>query len=387
MAKVTPILWDSRTSKSGKYPIKIRITNTINGKTYVEYEPVGYSVAVNEWDYNNKIVKKHPLATDINGKIKDMVYILEKKDIKGETIHLGNTESFFWWFDEYLKNCKAVNTETTYRNMFVFRNYLKNYCQSDLLLKHLNVKFIRDLQTHMLTYGFNKRKKGMSPNSVLGYLDWLKAVCNFILEDENVDWKTPFIKRSNIKREKKQQARLTLDQIILFLNADLSSFQKLARDMWIAAFYGGGMRFWDVMLLNENFIHENKLKYSTHKTKVDIDLPLLPEFIQVMKQYDFQFPFKCDKNTTQKEIRRINCNYDGHLKRAAKSVGLPKISFHTARYSFLDHLILMGLTPTEAQVAVGHGVVNTTIRYMKSSYSEQINGAMLKAFPQLSTLP
>ena len=54
MATISAILWDNRDSKSGVYPIKIRITETINKKTKLKYHLIDEYVSRDTWDKENE---------------------------------------------------------------------------------------------------------------------------------------------------------------------------------------------------------------------------------------------------------------------------------------------------------------------------------------------
>lgn len=383
---ITPILWTSTKTSHGRYPIKIRVTEMIDGKPKTKYYPVGAKVTKDDWDHQKEIVKKEePLAPEINLKINEMVYNLKKKNLKGEAVLPGDRQSYYWWFEQFLKNNENIIGEG--RNAFVaqvFKN-LKRYRQT-LSLEQLDLQFLNEYRAYLLEFGSrNRLGGGISINTVRVYFQTIRAVYRLALGSGAIEYhKNPF--NGLLLRSKKvRQPRLNYAQVLQFYNADLPKpQQRIVRDWWIISYFCDGMRFADLIKFNEKYIKNGKLQYTMSKTKKIKTVDEIESIaLELLEKYNFEFPWKCNPKNEYKSINLIKGRVCYHLPKACKNAGIPAVTLHKTRHSIIDRSVEMDLTPSELQGVLGHSTLNTTVIYLQSDYPDKAASGHKKLFPKI----
>lgn len=370
--KFKAILWTYHKTKSGEYPIKIRIVNTIDGRTITKYHPLNILVRKDEWDKKNGRVKFGNNAQEINLKIIETCNSIEKNYIESGQAAVGKHDELNWWMEEYHKNAKLKHGTYYVKMLNTVKNILKEYLPH-IPLRSFNTKFLTDFERHLL-------EKGYHVNYVANILIRVKSVVKEAVKAGAMEYhKNPFL-NFKVKQIKTDRQRLQYSDIVKLEKVKLSDSVELARDMYIFSFYCGGIRFGDLCRLNKSNYDNGRLIYTVSKTNVNRNIKLNDKALAVFKKYGYCFPTGVNWKDEDVSISAKNALLNKYLKQACEKAKIPKISFHSSRNSIADYAIKKKLSPREIQGILGHTTFNTTEVYLRSFYQEENDEVMDKLF-------
>lgn len=344
------ILWKYYKGKDGLYPIKLRHTQTVAGKTKVTYKETG--IRVEKKQFSNGRVKNHPKEQELNIKIASM--------------------------------CNAPSEQKTF--LEIYKDFIERphgyYHKRKLqgvynIIEKRNPKLTIDWLMHLER---DLIKEGKHPNYVADIFNRIKTVVNLMVKSGALDYhKNPFhyFKIKTIKTEKQ---RLTYEQLLLLQGFKLDKTRSLARDMYIVAFYQGGIRFGDLCRLNRGNVQKDRLLYTMHKSNQERNLVLNPIAESILKKYNYQFPLNINWKQEDKSINAKNALMNKYLKQACKLAGIPQVSFHTARHSIADLAVQRKLSSKQLQGILGHSKLTTTEAYLKGFYREETDSGLSQLF-------
>ncbi len=376
---ITPVVFTSgRETKSGLYPIKIRITEMINGKPKTNYEKIGKSIPLDHWDSKtNRVNHKNPLMQDINFKINEVLLKLNKNALNGVPVLSGDREDFYWWYEEFLKTYKKNNSTFTYKSQENPLIRLKKF-REKLKVSQFDLKFLMEFKAQM-------GADGCGENYIKDVFKRIGSVVKIIVNSGALEYHKNPLLTFKIKTKNTERPRLPIDEIKKFEIGELKGVQKIARDWYIISFYLGGIRFGDVFRLRENNFIDGRLIFKMNKTGGLINKPIPEKIIPLLKEYNYRYPsnvllvseftetfsskkaedIKIKKDIIDKQIKNTGQLYRKALKRACKTLGIQPINPHTVRHSLADFGIEQGLTPPEIQGQLGHKDLDTTVAYLK----------------------
>lgn len=393
--RLRPILWIYDPQKDGKFPVKICITRTSNGKTTRNHFKMDFSVKESEWDEKAGRVKtKHPNAVEMNLKISEALHNIEKNDLTGSTGIAALTSdqtSFYWWFQERINLAKEKHSAYHWKKQNTSLMKLKEFAPN-LLIHQVNHRFLSSYEVYLL-------KKGHHKNYVADLLVRIRCVTNDMLIAKAIH-DNPF---QNFKITEVRSERKRLDFVEFAEMKSLAIPQsthgrdhdsvRLAMSMFIFSFYTGGIRFGDMCRLKWSMIKDGRLRFIMHKTSQERNIKLNKFALNILNAYQesadgYIFPTKFDpaKDNSQPErhkedisINVRNSFYNKKLKLACKWARIPQITFHTARHLLGDAAINAGVDMRSLQQIFGHKTITTTEAYAKSLYSNMSDDALDKA--------
>jgi site-specific recombinase XerD len=228
-----------------------------------------------------------------------------------------------------------------------------------------------------------------NPNTVRKELQRLRRVFRQAMKDEVIGPENdPFVIFDMPRSRKPDRRKLSSDEIRQLEEVELPFGSKLqiARDAFLLAFYGGGIRFGDLCCLKESNILGGRLRYRMLKTGTDVNIPLPPQaFSKLVGLYEdvgsgYLFPFlnEGDESDPVGLRRRISSNntlVNMHLKQVGKAAGVrPEgLSMHVARHSYADMARSKGGDLYAISRTLGHTDLKTTEQYLKSLDQEAVD--------------
>lgn len=389
--KAKVVLWKHTTLKDGTHPIKIKITQTINGVTKERYTPIGAHALPVQWDEVNRRAKpNHPNSQAINIKIASMMLDIQNQMIRDEDVNFakvggGNVVEYF---EDILKEIKAKHSALYYLGMNAVKNKLRDF-NPDLTFSKLKLSDIRAFEHHLIGLGNGK-------TTIHHNLKRLKYICSLAVKDGIMEYtKNPFLnytlegyktKKNRMPYEKIQE----IEKLHLIENTPIWH----VRNYWLFSFYCAGIRFGDMSrLLKSNVVksgREYRLVYTMNKTTKHRRIFMTEKAVEIYKLYEkhpgpLLFPIlktiHVDKFKQQEAISRANASANKYLKTLEKMVISDiKLSFHSSRHSFADYAKKSGLDTHTIKDLLGHDKITTTEIYMSSFYEEETEAAMKKLF-------
>jgi site-specific recombinase XerD len=386
--KIKPLLWKYNTLKDGTHPIKIRISDIINGKKSQRYFNLDFYVTPQQWDNKNAMVKyNHPLAAEINIKISTKMRDLQKQYLETDKIDFKKTNSIISYYENMLPELKIRCSAVFYNKMESILKKLKRF-NSNLEFDNFKLTDIRDFEMHLF-------KIGNSRNTVLDNLHRLKYIINNAVKDGILPYdKNPFLNYKFIwPAHKKERIEYSEIKKIEALNLKVNSSIWHTRNYWLFSFYCAGIRFGDLCRLSQDNIVKikglTKLVYTMNKTNKHRNILLTENALNILKLYsenhDLIFNIIThipkDKFVELRLIASQNALSNKNLKTIAKLAGISTwLTFHSSRHSFADYAKQNDLDIHTIKELLGHSKVTTTEIYMKSFYQEETDNAMNKLF-------
>lgn len=238
---------------------------------------------------------------------------------------------------------------------------LHNYKAKDILLKDLNHAFITNFDYYL------KNNDKVSNNTSMMYIKRLKRVVRIALDLEWID-RDPFA-RFKCSFKDTNRSFLTMDEINRITESSLTirSLDE-ARDFFLFACYTG-LSYTDIKILTPADvtigIDGNRwITIFRKKTGVRSSIPLLPEVIRIIKNYEnhpvsnnrgvlLPIPSNQQMNKMLKDLA-IMCKIGKHL------------TCHVARHTFATSVTLGNDVPLETvSNLLGHKSVKTTQIYAR----------------------
>lgn len=244
--------------------------------------------------------------------------------------------------------------------------YLKWGYVMDKLKKEYPTLLIKDINRELLvSYKEHLVKLGNNQNTIHSNFKVLRAIYQEAIK-KGITTVNPFIDLE-IKQVVPTKERLDMAEITLIQQLSLQKGTNiyLAQKTFLFAFFCWGMRFRDVALLEWSNIEGNILSYTTSKSgfKKRISMILDPRAIEILncfpKDGKYVFPLLRrewkDKLEFEKVVSVADATINENLKEVARQAEVKKkISFHTARHSFIDILKKKGVSTEKRMQMVGH---------------------------------
>lgn len=373
--KIKPVIWnhqkqknDKRGLKDGTFPVKIRATTTEGGRTKVRYFPLQFYIKPEEWDAKSCRVKpSRSNSSEINLKISEKMVEIERNFIHHEEAEPGNRTDFYYWLDLRISglqkriNPKTGEGENYYGNFISLKNTLKTYSNS-LTVRSVTVEWLKNYEAHL-------RFKGRKQTTIYELMNKIHSVILLAIQGGAIPMtKDPFL-RFGVPKGESEKISLTEDQIDILAKFKGSKPLEKAVKFYLVSYYEGGMRGGDVCRLKWSMINDGGLSYKMHKTKINFQIPVTKQALEVLNSIDrtseYIFDFEIDWKNQDWAIRVVLSAVRRNLKRACRLMGLPEITPHTTRNSLGSKAHKEGVSTKDMQGVFGHKSETTTQIYQK----------------------
>jgi integrase len=300
--KITPILF-SRKLSNGLFQVKIRIFNEGNSK----YLNTGIEIEKNHWDSKMRRIKELksiPNHEELNGKIQHLVNSLKKNPtIKKEDEEITQKQfslvEFLIFFERQIDIQVAQKKYNTYRKNRVVLNHLKAFNSFNPISNYIDRQFLDDFKIYLF------KEVKLKQNGFFSYFKVFRTYINKIIESNHPLFRAennPFL-YYKMKEDPVLKIKLTKEQFKLIEGMKIENNPTLerARNLFVFAYYSGGMRIADILTLQWRNIVGDRLEYRMRKTKKDISIPLNLKQLEIIYRYA---PVLSDEEKTKKHISR-----------------------------------------------------------------------------------
>lgn len=202
-------------------------------------------------------------------------------------------------------------------------------------------------------------KKGNATNTVASKIRMLKAIVHFAIAEGYI--KNDPLKSLKINSERTR--RVAISQIELlqlshaYFNDDRLPWKlKPVLKHFLFCCYTG-LRYNDLKTLRHAHLIDNCIKIKMHKTRLPVDIPLLPEALKFLED--------CDGTGGRVFNVFTNEACNRYLKEIAEYFGIDKnITFNVSRHTFATTCIALGIPIKVVSEILGHTSVKTTENYL-----------------------
>lgn len=399
-ASVDVICYTSKTLKDGTCPLMLRITKSRKRK----YLSIGMSVEPKFWDFDKNRPKRNcpnKTAIDklINAKLSEYNNLIidlsaEQRQYTPESLvqTLDSKVAFKTVLELYNSLIADMQKSGKLGNAAVYK-----YSRDSLIKFNRNTLDIpfRDIDAVWLKrYEEWLHGRGCKDTTTSQLFRTLRSVFNKALEIGIIKHDCyPFAKfklsKFDLSTEKRAIAKSDMQKII---DLDLSHacfYTRLAKEMFIFSYFGAGINFTDIALLQFSDIKENRVHYIRKKTGKAIGFPLSDMGKEIISNYgnrehsdsDYIFPI-LSKHTHKTELQKRNRIHKvlGHVNKRLKEIGaltgIEDLTTYVARHTFATVLKRSGVNIAIISESLGHSDLATTQIYLDSFENSQIDEAM-----------
>ena len=283
--------------------------------------------------------------------------------------------SFTAYFEQFIEGLNTQDRFWDWKKYRVTLKKLRACLGNEIHWKDLDRSALQDFEKHL------REECGNSNNTTRKELQRLRRVIRQGIKDGIVKPEAdPFLVYNRPPAKEVERRKLSIEEIQTLEQLDLEagSSLRIARDAFILAFYGGGIRFGDVCLLQAESVSDGRLEYRMMKTGSLVSIPLPGPALRIIEAYGiirryYLFPYlkKGIENNQVELRRRINSRnvvVNGELKRLAKLAGLQSegLTFHVARHSFADYARRQSGDLYAVSKTLGHTSLQVTQQYLRS---------------------
>lgn len=184
--------------------------------------------------------------------------------------------------------------------------------------------------------------------------------------------------------------KLNMDEFRAIQSVALEGKEHIARNLWVFATLGRGMRAHDILALRWTNLVDGRLKYYSEKNKKSFDIQVTPAMEACMEgldrsgEYVWPFvtlPFSVSKKNGKQYRQHINSKntlVNNYLKTIAEKAGISKhVTMHVARHTFAFISDQANVPLGTLQQLLGHSKMTTTMQYAESlRRSEELDKAV-----------
>ena len=243
------------------------------------------------------------------------------------------------------------------------------YKKSDVKLKQLDLKFIKDLEYYW------KTEKKLRQATIYRSMQRVKKIIQFAI-DENYLQKNPFSLYKN-KKYKGAIVYLTDEELKRLMHHNFTQKRlQQVKDMFVFCCYTG-LAYQEMSSLRSHHVSKGFdgnlwINMVRQKTEQPIAIPLLLQAEAILDKYK-----QVNSDVVLPSIS--NQKFNSYLKEIAELVGIEKkLTHHIARKTFATAVLLLnGVSMEVVSELLGHSKVTVTqehyAKVVKSKVSEEIN--------------
>jgi len=268
-------------------------------------------------------------------------------------------------------NMEGVLAHGTLKNYFTTKKYVllflkKRFKTNDIYLSELNYQFITEFEFFLRKTIPLAESNPLGNNGIMKHIERLKKMARLAVMMEWIP-KHPF-ERFKLRFQKSEREFLTTDELEVLENFSFSTARlNRVKDLFVFSCYTG-LAYIDLINLTPSNIcigmdGEYWIKTFRQKTNVSVNVPLLPQALNLIKKYKND-PVVVNKNLILPLFSNQKVNE--YLKIVAKECKIQKyINFHLARHTFATTVTLTNGVPIETvSKMLGHTKLSTTQVYV-----------------------
>jgi integrase len=397
---VVSIKLDKRSSDvNGNHPVKLRVWNRASKRVKLYSCNKFSDPSTFEKAMNHKTTVKGDtfvLRIFLEKVLSNAIDVLESNTVKSfddfEKFMFGRTRQsaiLSHYIDRKITECDK-NQQYSSRDIYSgLKKLLERFSKGNSVeIVNLSVKWFESLESWYLS-----RKKGNGDDYKISgysiYVRHLRIIINELLDEELISQKDyPFGKKKyTIPSAENNKRPLATDDISKLLNyTSTCLFKQYAVDFWKLSYYWMGINLRDVIKLQWNNIHDDKIYYYRSKTfkrsKVKKKNTIFIDdrtsaIIDKYKGTGIYIFNVLEESASEEKKYRAGKNFirkiNQHLKKVAVELNISTdISSIWSRHSFATEMKKKKVSPYIIQEAFGHKDIKTTENYMSSLVEDDL---------------
>lgn len=397
--QIKSILDKRRQTKSGKYPVKIRISE----KKKQEYISIGILSAIDEFDANSgflilnkknqrEISQKNSLITYLLAQINDIIIDLRKN---GKPVTADNIIKIFNEINTPREN--LLNTFNSYFKKFIEQKkgrtkdiYLttlrkiKKYFPGDIFFEDINKTWIKEFIKKMNNEEIRRKnsiQNGLSINAQGIHLRNIRAVFNEAIDDGVVGLEFYPFRKLKIEKEETRHRNISVEELRMLFNFSGTDSENYSRDIAILTFLLIGINASDLFNLSE--ISGGYASYRRSKTGRLYSIKIEPEAAELLDRFrgtKSQLIFKEQFINTANFLKKVNGETiyrngkKSILKRGlntiGEAIGVDGLTTYVLRHTWATIAGKLDIPKETIAQALGHGKKSVTDIYIEFDRSK-----------------
>lgn len=359
MANLSAVIVPAKVLKGGKHKIRIAVSH--NSKT--RYIVTDITIDSDKEFRDGRIVKR-PDASIKNVKLRGMLdkyqrvldnlgfveslsceeLVAQLKD--HERYHHRTVRSIF---DEYIsvKTIKASSLADYEKRL----NSILGFLGQSFLMENVCYSTVVGLDKHL-------SERGNSPTTIRNKQLFLMMLYFFAQKCLYIPFKADPWFGYQFPEQHVRDAWISVEEVARLRDHTFNcKGREMTRDAFMLSYYLGGINMKDLLRINFN---ENKkrLIYIRSKTEnrvkvnkyVEFDMP--DEALEIINKYKREDGYLF-KRCKQRD-RNFHNMFDYHMRRIAEELGIKKLIFYSARKSFSQHALELGISTNIIDYILGH---------------------------------
>lgn len=395
--KIKVVLDERRQKKSGKYPVKLRLTWNGQQKYY------SLNLDMTTTDYGScmantakgKLLKSRLIINEaetrsyqIISQMKMFSFFLFEQQFFG---YSGSNTNVYHWYSKVIEDLKANGQFGTASNYECSMHSLEKF-KANLQFQDITKEFLDGYQKSLLLSGKKISTVGI-------YVRPLRHIYNLAIEKGIIHKEFyPFTQTNyQIPASRNIKKALTNEQLKAILSFESKSpKEQYARDIFVFSYFANGMNIKDIALLKYSNIHEEVIVFQRAKTAntsisaLPVMIPINGEIKTIIERwktennssknaYIFGIVGDLDSLERQrKKIQQVTKIVNKYLGVISERLKIPqKVTTYYARHTFSTVMKNGGASVEFISESLGHTSINTTRAYL-SSFNLELKKKMAK---------
>ncbi|MBF1393867.1 MAG: phage integrase SAM-like domain-containing protein [Prevotella histicola] len=338
--------------------------------------PLGVKLLPSQWDAKKQSVINHPQKEQINAFLLErratISNILMRMTSDGELLGLSVTEvknkvmeelspksdrsiMFLYRFEKYILQCKAERTKDIYQST------LNKVCAFDsnassLRFEDISKEWLRRFDRWMA----DAHESSINTRSI--HMRNIRAVFNDAI-DNGITSAYPF-RKFKIKNEATVKRALHVEELRRLFSMDVEPWMQRYVDCFKLSFMLIGINLADLLTLEKDSMHLDRLQYHRKKTHRLYDIKVERESMELIEKYkgrgrllswgEGRSSYRSFLMQMDKYLKRLNEGNDGSL-----NFSVP-LTTYVARHSWASIAASIDIPIDTISHALGHGLGNRT---------------------------
>lgn len=240
--------------------------------------------------------------------------------------------------------------------------------------------------TLLLGFEAYLRRRGLCRNSTSFYMRNLRSIMNRASDYDYAVAHNPF-KHVYMGVDRTVKRAVPMKVIRKIRDVDLSAHPHLefARNIFMFSFYTRGMSFVDIAFLRKSDVANGVISYFRRKTSQHIEVRIEPPIREIMARMGesstcYLLPIICSETEdSDSQYRNAYHRVNRNLKKLGEMLSLDtKLTLYVARHTWASIAHHNNIPISTISKAMGHDSENTTLIYLSSIDSTQVDKANKK---------
>lgn len=359
MANLRAIIVPAKVLKGGKHKVRIAVSH--NAKTrYI----VTNIIIDSDKEFKDGQIVKRPDAAIKNVKLRglldkyqealDSLNFIECLSCEELVAQLKSNDKYRHRtvrsiYDEYV-SVKSIKASTR-ENYDVTINSIIKYLGETMLMENISYSTVVGLEKYFT-------EQGNSPTTIRGRQLFLMVLYFFAQKCMYIPYKTDPWFGYKFPEAEVRDAWLTPEEVARIRDASFRQRQRrFSRDIFMLSYYLGGINMADLLRINFNecgrhIIYERSKTENMSKINKYVEFDMPDEALEIINRYKQPNGMLCPPSGQRK--RHYHGILDYNMKRIAEELGINRLIFYSARKSFAQHALDLGIEQCTIDFILGH---------------------------------